>query len=147
MDLLQDIFLKVYLKLASFREEAEVKTWLYRISYNHAISWIRKQRLRRMWSFLPGREPSSTVEPTALDEVLHDEAQALANQAINALPPRQRAALHLRITDNQPYHQIAEIMGTSVGTAKANVFHAIKRLQQELGGITNELQRNGSAAV
>ncbi len=144
MDLLQEVMLKVHRSLGSFREDAQFKTWIYRIAVNRAISFLRRRRVRSLFRERVLRERAAgAAEPPGSDtlELLIEaqERQRVA-QAIERLPARQRATVHLRIVEGETYAAIAEIMGCSVGTAKANFHHAVKRLRKELRENPDEMQ-------
>jgi RNA polymerase sigma-70 factor, ECF subfamily len=142
LDLVQDVMLKAYRKLGSFREESEFKTWIYRVAVNHGTSWLRRQRLKRLIPEMLGRTTSRAEQRREiLGDLIRDEERRRLAAAMEKLPPRQRAAIHLRIVESEPFVAIAAIMGGSVGTAKANFFHGVRKLQRELGDSIDELQR------
>ena len=70
--------------------------------------------------------------PDALDSLLAHERNRAVAAAIETLPPQQKATLTLRVHQGLSHREIAEILGCSEGTAKANYFHAVRALQRKL---------------
>ena len=127
-DIVQEVFVKVYSALKTFRGESSVYTWLYRIAVNVALNAIRKQRIRdfvRIDEFFETAEDENE-QPDALLE--KDEQQKLIEEAIAKLPEKQKAVFILRYHEELSYEEISKILKTSVGGLKANYFHAIKKI-------------------
>jgi RNA polymerase sigma factor (sigma-70 family) len=70
--------------------------------------------------------------PEAPDRLLQAERDKLLRRAIESLPPRQKSTLILRVFEELPYKEIARVMGCTVGTAKANFFHAVGFLRRAM---------------
>jgi RNA polymerase sigma-70 factor, ECF subfamily len=130
-DLSQEIFLRAYKGLRSFRGGSSVSTWLYRIGINVCLN---RASVRQ-----PASEPIDARPHVDLrtespaDRLLRDERAERVRKAIVALPPKQRAALVLRVYHEISYKEIAALLGSTVGTVKANVFHALRNLKRWLG--------------
>ena len=122
-DVVQDSFIKIWNALPSFRGEAQLFTWVWRIATNEAINHARREKLRttRDIDSLPERGGSSGVDG--------DEAQRLLSRAIETLSPRQRAVFSMRYFDQMPYEQISRITGTSVGALKASYHFAENKVR------------------
>ena len=135
-DLTQTAFLRAYQGLAGFRGRSSLKTWLYRITINlcknHLRDWARK-----------GLEYSAEIDPPAhsnpLLELIKREEQRHMVQAWEQLPERQRLTVTLKIQEEMKYCEIAEVLGCSVGTVKANFHHACKKLKAILQEGHNEM--------
>lgn len=130
-DLVQEIFIKVWASLPSFREESRLFTWLYRIATNEAINFVRKQSLRAALSF----KSIDTEAERRIDEDPYfdgNEAQRLLMKAIGKLPPKQRTVFSLRYFEELKYEDIAEITGTSVGALKASYHIAYEKIKSEV---------------
>ena len=129
-DLTQDVFLRAYRGLRSFRGQSSLATWLYRIGVNACLNRVSVKAPRsepideRMELAAPGDSPS--------DHLIREERAARVRHAIVRLPPRQRAVLILRTYHDLSHQEIARMLGTSVGAAKANVFHALQNLKKLL---------------
>ena len=119
-DLTQDVFIRVYRNLRNFRMRSKFFTWLYRITVNTCLSFKRRAR---------DHDPL----PQALPETLPlDEKVALRmaiDDALRELPERQRMTFILRHYEGYTFNEIGDIMGISSGAAKANHYHAIRKLR------------------
>ncbi|HEX9948699.1 MAG TPA: sigma-70 family RNA polymerase sigma factor, partial [Thermodesulfobacteriota bacterium] len=128
-DLAQTAFLKAYEGLRGFRGQASFKTWLYRIAMNLCKNYLRDQGKKKVES-LGEMDPPSTANP--LRELIEHESQALLARAWARLPEKQRMTVVLKVQEGMKYREIAEVMGCSVGTIKANFHHACTRLKAML---------------
>ncbi|MBG8553795.1 RNA polymerase sigma factor [Hymenobacter guriensis] len=128
-DLVQDTFVKVWNHLESFRQDASLYTWIYRIATNECLSFLQSKRRR---FFLPlndvGAELAQKLE--ADEQLAGDEVELKLQKAILRLPDKQRLVFNLRYYDEMPYEQMAEVTGTSVGALKASYHHAVKKVEQ-----------------
>ena len=129
-DLAQDAFVRVYKGLAAFRGEASFRTWLYRIVFNLSLNHARKTR-RETQGRVDIEDVALPVAPRGLDSVLEGEAKERLHGAIGKLPEKQRKTLILKVFHELKYVEIARVMSCSVGTAKANFFHAVQSLKRE----------------
>jgi RNA polymerase sigma-70 factor, ECF subfamily len=131
-DLTQEVFLRAYRGLHRFRGDAALSTWLYRIGVNLCLN--------RVSARAPRETPLDEAHPVAAPDT--DPVSALAEArrrervraAVDELPGKQRAALILRVYHELSHQEIASALGTSVGAAKANVFHALGNLRRALAG-------------
>jgi RNA polymerase sigma-70 factor (ECF subfamily) len=129
-DLTQEVFVRAFRSIGRFRGESAVSTWLYRI----AVNACRTFRSTRRPDGQPLQEDSAVAAP-ALIEGLDREARArLVREAIARLPEKQRATLVLKVYHEMTHEQVAEVLGTTAGTAKANLFHALVKLRRLLAG-------------
>ena len=126
-DLSQETFLKAYQGLKKFKRQSSFHTWLYRITVNLCINYLRKKQSRQ---FVELDEKTSSIEyPDILNQLELEELQGRVSDAVNLLPEKQRAAIILRIYHGLSHKEISDILGCSVGTVKANYFHAIRNLR------------------
>jgi RNA polymerase sigma-70 factor (ECF subfamily) len=130
-DLTQDVFVRAYRGLRNFRGQSSLSTWLYRIGVNVCLNRVSARK--------PDTEPidarahvDARIE-SASDRLLRHERAARVRAAIAQLPRKQRAALILRMYHDMAHNEIAEVLGSSVGAVKANVFHALQNLKKMLG--------------
>lgn len=131
-DLSQDAFVRAYKGLAKFKGQAAFGTWLYRISVNVCLN-RRALRPTPLEPLVGDRfVDASGVDPC--DELVRNERAAQVRLAIATLPPKQRATVLLRVYQDLPHEQIAQILGSSVGAVKANFFHALGKLRKDLLG-------------
>ena len=130
-DLLQEIFIKVWTALPSFRQDAKLFTWIYRIATNETLNWLNRQKVRAALRF----ESLDASLSDKIDEDTYfngDEAQRILFKAIAKLPKKQKSVFCLRYFDEIPYEDISEILGTSVGALKASYHFAVEKIKAEL---------------
>lgn len=143
-DALQEAYLRAYKALPSFRDEASVATWLYRITYNVCLDRLRARRrgvehLGRVDSLedmtARGIEPAATDDPAATMERKDDLSAVLAG-----LPPDQRAAVLLVDAMGYDYATAANILGTKEGTIASRLHDARASLRGALSARHEEGQ-------
>jgi RNA polymerase sigma-70 factor (ECF subfamily) len=128
-DLFQEIVLQAWRAYPTYRREAKVGTWLYRIALNTAISQIRK--LNRS-PIDPTTKPDFELADLA-DDALKERYKML-DSLIGQLPPLEKALILLYLEDKK-HHEIAEILGISisnVGTRLARIREKLKKQAQPL---------------
>ena len=127
-DLLQDIFVKIWSALPSFRGDSQLYTWLYRIATNETLNFLNKQKVRSALQF----ESLSSKLEEKIDEdpwFNGDSMQRLLMKAIQKLPEKQRLVFTMRWFEELSYEDISEILGTSVGALKASYHFATEKLK------------------
>jgi RNA polymerase sigma-70 factor (ECF subfamily) len=129
-DMAQEVFVRAFRGLAKFKNESSLSTWLYRVSVNACLNRVAVRRPETERVDGAPRVDARAVNP--LDEVVRKETAASVRRAIQRLPPKQRATLVLRVYQELSHEQIAHVLGTSVGAAKANLFHALGNLRRLL---------------
>jgi RNA polymerase sigma-70 factor (ECF subfamily) len=130
-DVTQLAFVRAFKGLVSFRGSASVRSWLFRIAINCALSWLRDHR----------REEPTEIAEDALVEAHASPARLLGGErsvqlraAIEQLPPKQKLVLELRVFDDLSFKEVAELAECTENTAKVNFHYAVKRLRDILGG-------------
>jgi RNA polymerase sigma-70 factor (ECF subfamily) len=143
-DVVQEVFLKVFRNIASFRQDSSLKTWIYRISVNEARNhrrWFSRHRKREVglesdggsqdagrgfeeWIPDPGRSP--------FDAALDQETHAMIEDALAEVNPTFRAALILREMEGLSYEEIGEILNVSLGTVKSRILRGREALRKNL---------------
>ena len=138
-DLSQEVFLKAFRSLASFRGDSKWSTWLYRITVNTNLDH-RKKKSEQLMSY---RDDITEEEPAAMadaqpanpspDRIAEGSLiQRRIEHALGRLSPRERAVFVLRHYHDLPLKQIAGSLRISEGAVKSFLFRAIQRLQKEL---------------
>ena len=130
-DLLQDIYIKVWTALPTFRGESQVFTWLWRIATNEVLNYLRKQKFKAMVSL----DSSMDILRKKIDDDPYfngNELQRELHKAIQKLPEKQRVVFNMRYFDELKYEEISEITDTSVGALKASYHHAYNKIKEEL---------------
>lgn len=127
-ELTQDVFLKAFQQLSSFKAESSFSTWIYRIATNLAISAVRKKRndvLRLEDSVF------ANLSDTQVDEALEDESEEQMErlqQAMNQLEADERALITLYYLEEKPLAEVAFILGMTEGNAKVKLHRIRKKL-------------------
>jgi len=157
VDLSQEVFLQVYRKLSSFRRDASLRTWIYRIVINRAKNQKRwwKRRIGEMTA-IPLEEAETrtrsgsggalclTSDDVAPDEALARKEQGqILHQAIEKLPFDQRTILLLKEIEGLAYGEISTTLDLPLGTVKSRLARARKSLREslnpELFGISEDV--------
>ena len=127
-DMAQEVFVKAYRALGRFRGDSSFSTWLYRITVNTCLNFRASRRppAVELPDALPDRAPG------ALESLERDERSRLVREAVSRLPEKQRATLILKVYHELTHEEVATILGSSVGTVKANLFHALGNLRKML---------------
>ncbi len=123
-DVLQNTFMKAWQAMDSFRGDAQLGTWLYRIAANETLSHLEKQKRH-----------SSCIAPEDIKTQLEsdpyfdgDETERQLQEAIAQLPERQRQVFLLKYYEEMMYEEMSRILNTSVGALKASYHHAVKKI-------------------
>lgn len=127
-DLLQEIFLKVWAALPSFRGESQLFTWVWRIATNETLNHLRKEKVRaalRFSSLDAEMEHRIQTDPYFKGT---DVERELA-KAVLKLPEKQRQVFIMRWWDDLSYEEISAITGTSVGALKASYHIAQEKIR------------------
>ncbi|RME44456.1 MAG: sigma-70 family RNA polymerase sigma factor [Deltaproteobacteria bacterium] len=123
--------MQVYHNLSRFRKRSSLSTWIFRIAINEAK---RHFRARKGVEQVGIEAETLAVSPTAERAMIeHQQDRALA-AAIERLPEKQRMTVLLRTQQNLSFQEVAAVLGCSVGSARVNFHHAVKRLRRELAG-------------
>jgi len=145
-DVVQEVFLKVFRNISSFRGQSSLKTWVYRITVNEAHNarrWFFRHRRREV------ELESGTEEERDWEDVIPDrsrspfdmafdrEQQVLIQEALERINPSFREAVVLRDIADLSYEEIAEVLGISLGTVKSRILRGREALREELA---NRLQ-------
>lgn len=145
LDLTQDAFIRAYQGLADFKSQCQFYSWLYRITVNLCIDFLRKKARSEVMLYesddseeipmanvpdLRSESPSKALE--------NKELRAQLRKAIRRLPPKQRQVFILRHWDGLSLKDIAATVGRSDGTVKAHLFHAHRNLRKHLRAYVQE---------
>ncbi|MFL6351502.1 MAG: RNA polymerase sigma factor [Bryobacteraceae bacterium] len=139
-DVVQEVFLKVFRGVGSFREHSSLRTWMYRIAVNEAHNHHRwfSRHCRREVGMEDAADRSMALESAAdpgrspFDQTLDSENRTLIEQALANINPVFRTAVVLRDIENLSYEEIAEILQVSLGTVKSRILRGREALRREL---------------
>lgn len=130
-DVLQNALLKAWKNLASFRAEASLKTWLYRIATNESLTFL-KQRQRRSFQGIEDLQNDLRHSLSHGPYIDGDEIQMKLQKAILQLPERQRLVFNMRYFEELKYDEISSILEVTTGSLKASYHHAVKKVEKFL---------------
>ena len=156
-DLAQEVFMRAYTKIGSFRQEADLGTWLHRIAVN---TWSNMQRRQKFSNLLSLDDPVQTEEGEFTRTVASNdpegdpegafegkELQESVRQALRSLPEEYRIVLVLREIEEYSYDEIAKITGCSLGTVKIPDEPGTAGLEGENRGSRLEVRRKGTGRM
>jgi RNA polymerase sigma-70 factor (ECF subfamily) len=138
-DIVQEVFLKAYRSIGTFRGESKLSTWLHRITVNQCLNWKRRW-LRRLQRHRPLVEEGDEPSAVNLSDVRTPEAwlrekqlRRRYRQALQALPDKARAVYVLKELEGRSYEEIAATLRLNRGTVSSRLHYARKQLQAALG--------------
>jgi RNA polymerase sigma-70 factor (ECF subfamily) len=149
-DILQDVFLKVYQNLDSFRKESDIGTWIHRIAVNEAINFLRREK-RTFWFNLLDEPVAELLHKQRIDlpswGIPHSatphatleaqEQSELINAAIAALPVKYRIPFLLQRDEEMNNTEIANVLSLSISAVETRIHRAKKMLVERLRPLLN----------
>lgn len=138
-DVTQEVFIKVYKSLSSFRGDSAFYTWLYRIAVNTAKNYLTSQSRRPPAADIDAMEADSYDGSEALREADDPEGLLRSQQikaviltSIEQLPAELKSAITLRELEGMSYEDIASIEGCPIGTVRSRIFRAREAIDKQL---------------
>jgi RNA polymerase sigma-70 factor, ECF subfamily len=136
-DIAQEVFIEAYKTIEKFRGDSKISTWLYRISTNRSLNFLRdnkKYHTTESYSKDPGYIDNIPSDSKSNPEqnTLNNERADILNKAINTLPENQKAAFILNKKENLSSMEISKILGLSVKAVESLIIRAKKNLQKLL---------------
>jgi RNA polymerase sigma-70 factor (ECF subfamily) len=125
-DLLQEIFLQAYRKLASFKGESSIGTWLYRLALNHCLDYVRSRRAK-MNKLTETLDADTSFEPIARRDA--PIVRMDLERAVERLPEGCREAFVLHDVEGFDHKEVGAMLGVAEGTSKSQVFKAHMKLR------------------
>lgn len=140
-DLVQEVFVEVFRSIGKFQEQSKLSTWIYKITTNKCLEFIRKRSAKKRFAFFQVLETKDTPldktnfftefdHPGVLLE--NKEKTEIIYRAIHQLPESQRVVFTLAKLDGKSYQEIVEITGKSLSSVESIMFRAKKNLQTTL---------------
>ena len=150
-EITQDVFVQVHQSMEKFEEKSSIKTWIYRISINKSLDFIKYKNSKKRW-FIFGVKSQNDQESHSVagidysDRLLENEEKSTILYAqINALPANQKTAFILSKHEELSHREIAEIMELSISSIESLVFRAKKTLQQKLAEKFDEYHKKNNS--
>jgi len=138
-DLVQEAFMKAFDNLQSYNTNYAFSTWLYRITTNHAIDYLRKKKLQTTSIDEPVKTKEGEMNIQLEDEhsgtdrkIIRKQRSDIIHEAIEDLPDKYRVVIKLRHFEELSYDEISEQLDLPLGTVKAHIFRAREMLYKEL---------------
>ncbi len=139
LDIVQEVFLKVWQNIHTFREESTLSTWLRRITVNECLNWQRRWKRRFRWRHQPlERDDAGDYPELGTDdgnpETLYQkkELEKLLWEKLGELPEDARTVFVLKEMEGLSYDEIAQTLSIKRGTVSSRLFYARKRLKKLL---------------
>ena len=140
-DIAQEVFLEVYRSINKFKGNSKLSTWIYKITTNKCLEFIRKKNTKKRFAFIQriSGEENPIDKTSYFTEFKHpgiilenkEETEAIF-KAINLLPENQRLVFTLAKLDDKSYQEIVEITGKTLSSVESIMFRAKKNLKEKL---------------
>lgn len=138
-DIVQEAFIKAFDNLESYNTNYAFSTWLYRITTNHAIDYLRKKKLKTTSINEPVKTKDGEMNMQLEDEqassdqkIIRKQRSDIIHEAIEDLPEKYRVVIKLRHFEELSYDEISERLDLPLGTVKAHIFRAREMLYKDL---------------
>jgi RNA polymerase sigma-70 factor (ECF subfamily) len=151
-DVTQEVFLRVFRGIRSFRRGSSLKTWLYRVSVRQALNhrrWCWRHHRQQVSIDAEEQGRSFTLElkdgeATPFEQLAEKEVQATVRRALSAVPALFRSAVILRDLEGLSYEEVAEVLEVSVGTVKSRILRGRRMLKEILDPLLHAPQAEGA---
>jgi RNA polymerase sigma-70 factor (ECF subfamily) len=140
-DIAQDVYLKVFHKLGSFKFQSKLSTWVWQITFNTCSNYLQKRKLSLVdHTGLPNDTEWLSEIPDHSDiffndlekQLMNSDLSKILNDEINKLPPLYKTLITLYHNEEMSYNEIARIVELPEGTVKSYLFRARKILKDQL---------------
>jgi len=149
LEIVQEVFLKIFQKISTFREEARLSTWLYCITINQCLNWRKKWRRKfGLHHHFPARDDAADKPEMGSDEdspeTLYEKKELgkIFRKCLRELPEKARTVFVLKEVEGLSYEEIARILKIKQGTVSSRLFYARKRLKGLIQKYENEKGRH-----
>jgi RNA polymerase sigma-70 factor (family 1) len=147
-EITQDVFVEVFNSAGKFKGESGLSTWIYRITVNKSLDFIRYTKRKKRFAVLTSIFSSETGgQKTDMPDFIHPgietdlkEQSKYLFKAIDKLPENQKTVFILSKVENLSYSEISEVMKTSVSSVESLLFRAKQNLKKYLSGYFDELK-------
>jgi len=144
-DITQDVFIKVFENISSFKGESKFSTWLYKIATSKALDFLRSRKRKKRFGFMKSLFGNGHEEEPQLADFYHPgvkldnkERSVVLFKAIGKLPENQKAAFTLHKLEGLSYQEISEVLNTTVSAVESLMSRAKVNLRKELEEFYNQ---------
>ena len=129
-EIVQEVMLTLLKSIGDFKFQSSFSTWLYRIITTRTLNYLKRRRVREIFSGSNGSEEENekvslkTRRTSILEELENKEKLDFLDRVLKEIPAKQREIFIMRHFDEMTYEEIADITGKSVGGLKAKYYHA-----------------------
>jgi RNA polymerase sigma factor (sigma-70 family) len=128
-EIVQEVLLVLYNKLKTFEFKSSLYTWIYTITNTRSINYLKKRNIKNFFS-LDELTNKKHEENDVIDDLESKQKLEKVENALQKLPAKQREVFVMRNFDELSYEEISLITGKTVGTLKANHFHALNKIKE-----------------
>lgn len=126
-DVMQNVFIKAWSNIETFRNDSKLSTWLFRIAINESLDFMRRKK--NVTTISADNNDTGVANMLMADRYFDgDETAAMLQEAISLLPEVQRNVFNLRYFNNMKYSEISQLLNTSEGALKASYHIAVKKI-------------------
>lgn len=138
-DLTQDVFIKVFENISSFKGESKFSTWLYRIAVTKSLDYLRSKKRKKRFGFIQSLFGNENLEAEQVRDFQHPgikaenkERATILFRAIETLPENQKVAYTLHKLEGLSYREISKVLGTTVAAVESLMSRANTNLRKQL---------------
>jgi RNA polymerase sigma-70 factor (ECF subfamily) len=136
-DVAQEVFIEAYRSIDKFREDSKISTWLYRISVNKSLNFLRDNKKTKITDSYSGdvqKISADSLQTNTSPETnfINQERKEIIDKAINSLPDRQKTAFILQKKEDLSHEEISQVLGISVKAVESLIIRAKQNLQKKL---------------
>ena len=137
-DLTQDVFLKLFVKLASFKGKSKFSTWLYAFTYNHCVNYVNRNAARKIQKQAVEVEEIKDISDQEDDTEIYQMQVKTLKNALNEIPPDDKMILLLKYQDNLSIKEVQEVLKLGESAVKMRLKRAKERLMVVYKNSDNE---------
>lgn len=130
-EIVQQVLVTMYNKLNTFNRESALYTWIFKITYTRSLNLLKSSSIKNFFG-IDNEHNNIPNEYSTIENYENTEMLEIIDKALIKIPAKQREVFSLRHFEELSYKEISEITGKSIGSIKANYFHAFNKLKEIL---------------
>ncbi|MFC1546391.1 RNA polymerase sigma factor [bacterium] len=138
-DIMQEVFLKLFKKSHKFKGNSSYKTWIYRITVNTSIDFIRKKKRKRE-TVLPDENILQSFNDVSIKNLDNQALSNMIQDVLNIMPPKFRIFIILKDISSLSYNEISKVLNISLSSVKIGIFRARQKFKK-LWEVKYEMQK------